>query len=303
MNLLSIRLLAIFLILFSINNSNAEVVDRVIAVVNEDVITKTELEDATETFFPDPKDRPQKEVIITQLIEQILLEQEAKKNGITISEAEVDRGVELVKNQFNLNEQDFNEVLKKQNLTPELFREQWRTQMLGNKLIKSKLQGQVAVTEDEIRKYYEENYGKIEPSEEVHIAHILIPSDQEEKAIEVANMAKSGEDFESLAKEHSIDTISAEKGGELGYFKKGDLVEPLENATQNAEIGEIVGPISSPSGFHIIKILDKTESGEDIKYIENRNSIREVIYEKKATEALKNWLEEMKNQAYIEVKY
>ena len=60
MNLLSIRLLAIFLILFSINNSNAEVVDRVIAVVNEDVITKTELEDATETFFPDPKDRPQK---------------------------------------------------------------------------------------------------------------------------------------------------------------------------------------------------------------------------------------------------
>ena len=303
MNSLSINLLIIFLFISSINISNAEVVDRVIAVVNEDVITKTELEDATEVFFPDPKDRPQKEVILTQLIEQILLEQEAKKNGITISDAEVDRGVELVKNQFNLNEQDFNEVLKKQNLTPELFREQWRTQMLGNKLIKSKLQGQVAVTEDEIRKYYEENYGKIEPGEEVHIAHILIPSDQEEKAIEVTNMAKSGEDFESLAKEYSIDTISAEKGGELGYFKKGDLVEPLENATQNAEIGEIVGPINSPSGFHIIKVLDKTESGEDIKFIENRNSIREVIYEKKATEALKNWLEEMKNQAYIEVKY
>ena len=303
MNSLSINLLIIFLFISYIKISNAEVVDRVIAVVNEDVITKTELEDAIEIFFPDPKDRPQKEVIITQLIEQILLEQEAKKNGITISEAEVDRGVELVKNQFNLNEQDFNEVLKKQNLTPELFREQWRTQMLGNKLIKSKLQGQVAVTEDEIRKYYEENYGKIEPEKEVHIAHILLPSDQEEKAIEVANMAKSGEDFKSLAKEHSIDTISAEKGGELGYFKKGDLIKPLENATQNAEIGKIVGPINSPSGFHIIKILDKTESGEDIKFIENRNSIREVIYEKKAEEALKNWLEEMKNQAYIEVKY
>lgn len=302
MNSLSINLLIIFLFISSIKISNAEVVDRVIAVVNEDVITKTELEDATEIFFPDPNNRPQKEVIITQLIEQILLEQEAKKNGITISEAEVDRGVELVKNQFNLNDQDFNEVLKKQNLTPELFREQWRTQMLGNKLIKSKLQGQVAVTEDEIRKYYEENYGKIEPGEEVHIAHILIPSDQEEKAIEVANMAKSGEDFESLAKEYSIDTISAEKGGELGYFKKGDLVEPLENATQNAEIGEIIGPINSSSGFHIIKILDKTESGEDIEFIENRNSIREVIYEKKAEEALKNWIEEMKNQAYIEVK-
>lgn len=302
MNCLSINLLIIFLFIFSINISNAEVVDRVIAVVNEDVITKTELEDATEIFFPDPNNRPQKEVIITQLIEQILLEQEAKKNGITISEAEVDRGVELVKKQFNLNEQDFNVVLKKQNLTPELFREQWRTQMLGNKLIKSKLQGQVAVTEDEIRKYYEENYGKIEPGEEVHIAHILIASDQEEKAIEVANMAKSGEDFESLAKEYSIDTISAEKGGELGYFKKGDLVEPLENATQNADTGEIIGPINSSSGFHIIKILGKTESGDDIKFIENKNSIREIIYEKKAEEALGNWLEEIKNQAYIEVK-
>lgn len=299
----------VFILLFlsSADISSArDVIDGVIAVVNDDVITLSEFEKRLP--HQNVKITPQQEkTILDQMIEQKLLEQEADKAGIKVSESEVDQGIQNVMGKFNLTDEQMKDVLAKENLTPEQFRDQWRLQILSQKLIGAKLQGQLAVTEDEIEEYYKANYGSGERVDEVKIAHILITPEAaggeaqaKQRAEEVAEMAKSGEDFANLAREYSNDTMSSVKGGELGYFRKGDLVESLENAAYSTPVGEISGPIESPAGYHIIKVLDKKTSEGTLETY--REEIKEKLYREKAQKELSAWIDEVKGSAYIDLR-
>src|SRR3990172_1567272 len=149
-------------------------IDKVAAVVNEDVITLSELKETASTTNQNPEDTQVQSQILELMIEERLLQQEAKKLGIQVTEKEIDAAVEEVKRRYNLTDEQMDEALKKQNLTPESFREQWRRQLLHNKLIGTQVQGQIAITEDEIKEYYEEKGGELESLEEIRIAHILI---------------------------------------------------------------------------------------------------------------------------------
>jgi parvulin-like peptidyl-prolyl isomerase len=244
------------------------------------------------------------------MIEERLLQQEAKKLGIQVTDKEIDAAIEQIKTRYNLTEDQMVDVLKKQNYTPESFRDQWRRQLLSNKLMGSKVQGQIAVTEDEIKKYYEENQGDLKLEEEIRIAQILIPVESaenekqaENQALDVAKMAKSGEDFGMLAKQYSKDPSSADRGGDLGYFNKSDMVPELGDALAEAPVGEIIGPLRSQAGFVIIKVVDKKSA--DISSLDPdkvREQIREKLYQKKVEESIKAWLETVKKTAYIEKK-
>ena len=283
-------------------------IDKVAAVVNEDVITLSELKEIASTTNQNPEDTQVQSQVLELMIEERLLQQEAKKLGIQVTEKEIDAAVEEVKRRYNLTEEQMDEALKKQNLTPESFREQWRKQLLHNKLIGTQVQGQIAITEDEIKEYYEEKGGELESLEEIRIAHILITveSPDEEKqaenqALEIAKLAKSGEDFSELAKQFSKDTSSAERGGDLGYFKKGDMVVELEKAVIGTRIGEIVGPVRSTAGYHVIKVIDKKMV--EANSLDNaKEEIRERIYQEKVEESIKAWLENVKKTAYIDKK-
>lgn len=310
-----------------------ETIDRVVAIVNDDVITLSELREMALSINPTSTAPIDENAVLQQLIEQKLFEQEAEKHGIKVSEAELDASIEQVKQKYNLNGEQMTEVLKKQNLTPESFREQWRLQTLGNKLLESQLKNKIVVTDDEVIKYYNENYGGSAttgdttsstvsaetPAEQVRIAHILISADSpdaEKRAEEVAELAKSGKDFGELAKQYSDDNLSADKGGDLGYFKRGDLIEALEVTVDNTPVGEVSGPVESPAGYHIIKVLERTKpesAGKESKPDEKsdkvpaideatRKEITETLYRQKAEAQLKEWLDKIKEEAYIEVK-
>lgn len=303
-------LVSLWLFSFSKPSISGEVIDRVVAVVNDDVITLSELKEEVQIFDnKSPGDTQTQGQVLENMIEVKLLEQEAKKLGIHVTEKDVDAAIDGVKAKFNLTDEQLAELLKKQNLTPQAFREQWRRQLLANKLIGAQLQGQIAVTEDEIKKYYEENRGKLESSSEIRIAHILIPvasQDDEEQAQklaqEVAKLAISGKDFGELAKKYSKDASSAGNGGDLGYFKKGELAEVVEKAIEEAPVGEIVGPIRSSDGYHIIKVIDKKSSETASLDKSKEDEIRETLYQQKVENAIKAWLEDVKKTAYIEKK-
>ena len=306
-----------------------ETIDRVVAIVNDDVITLSELREMALSINPTSTEPIDENAVLQQLIEQKLFEQEAEKHGIKVSEAELDASIEQVRQKYNLNGEQMTEVLKKQNLTPESFREQWRLQTLGNKLLESQLKNKIVVTDDEVINYYEENHGGSAttsgtvsaemPAEQVRIAHILISGgspDAEKKAGEVAELAKSGQDFGELAKQYSDDNLSADKGGDLGYFKRGDLIETLEVTVDNTPVGEVSGPVESPAGYHIIKVLERTKSesaekesktdekSDKVPAIDEatRKEITETLYRQKAEAQLKEWLDKIKEDAYIEVK-
>lgn len=296
-----------------------ETVDRVVAVVNEDVITLSELRDMALSLNPTSTQPLNDKELLDKMIEQKLFEQEAQKKGITVSEAELDASIEGVKMRYNLNDQQMAEVLKKQGLTPEGFREQWRAQTLSNKLLESQLKNKIVVTDDEIRRYYERNYlGNTSSSafddEQVRIAHIMIAyktQDAEQVAKQVADLAKSGEDFDNLAEKFSDDSSSADNGGDIGYFKKGDLIDSMEYAVVATPVGSVTGPVESPAGYHIIKVLERTEpdyetaSDEELVSIDDstKEEIRETLMREKAQNQLQSWLEGMRENAYIENKY
>lgn len=309
-----------------------ETVDRVVAVVNDDVITLSELREMALSINPTSTEPIDENSVLQQMIEQKLFEQEADKHGIKVTEAELDASIKQVQEKFGLNDEQMVEVLKKQNLTPESFREQWRLQTLGNKLLESQLKNKIVITEEEIKEYYVENYGGSAPETgaapvaettqggQVKIAHILISAktpDAEKKASEVTELAKSGRDFGELAKEYSDDNLSSDKGGDLGYFRKGDLIETLEVAVDTTPVGGVTGPVESPAGYHVIKVLERTEpektekaekdSDSDSGKVlaiddQTRKEITDAIYRKKAEAQLKTWLDKIKEEAYIEVK-
>lgn len=328
MNLMKNKLLKITALLFVACIMSApvyaqEVIDRVVAIVNDDFITLSELRETSLSLNPTSTEPVDERTVLNQMVESKLFEQEAKKRGITVSEEELNASIEQVRNRYNLTEDQMEEVLKKQNLTPESFREQWRMQTLGNKLLESQLRNKIVVTDDEIKEYYEQNYGEIDYSsyveekseEEVEIAHILISPDTpdaEGKAQEVARKAKSGDDFGTLAREYSDDSFTADKGGNLGTFKKGDLIEQLEVAVERTPEGKVSGPVQSPAGYHIIKVLNRTkpenkkkdEKSDDDLFISDseKEEIRQIIHRQKAEEQLKTWLTEMRENAYVEIK-
>lgn len=284
---------------------NAKVlVDKIAAVVNDEIITLSELEAETERTNRLSQEKVDKKFVLQRLIDEKVLNREASERGVTISDEELDILFEQVKQQNNFDEETMMEELAKKNITKEDLKLQWKTQMLTRRLIDAEMKGKIAVTEDEILEYYRANYGEVEFGSQVRIAHILIPIEEEnayENAVNIAQEARSGKSFSKLAEQYSKDPVSAPKGGDLGYFNKGDLVYELESAIERTEVGEITDPVETSSGYHIVKVLEKQKSSET-SLGGYREEIRQTIYNQKSEEFLKNWVEKRREGVYIDIK-
>lgn len=306
--MLKIRMtmLMALLTLFSGLSYATEVIDRIVAIVNDDIIT---LSDFNKYIVSLPKQTVEinKDQALNDLVEQMILTQEAAKLGITVTDAEIDRSIENVKGRLDMSDEQMNEMLNKQNLTTEQFRNQWRLQILSGKLVSTLVKGRIAVTDEEIKDLYKQYYGEIENADEVEIAHILISFDASEeqqalqKANKVAELAKSGANFSKLVSEYSDDTFSKDKEGVLGYFNKGELVSELEDVVSVTEVGKTSGPVKTISGFHIIKVLDRNTLDES-SVDQYREQLRQEIYKQKVTEELEKYIAGIRENAYIEIK-
>lgn len=283
-----------------------EVIDRVAGQVNDEVITLSDIKNFASKHNLNPEDEDIQRKLLDQLIELAIINQEAAKRGITVSDKDVNLAIESVKVRHGLTDEDMNTLLKTQNMTPEIFKEQWRLQLLNQKLMNRVIGGNIPVTEDEIIKVYEERHGKMSPEETVRISHILIRpegmSNEEARAMaeEVAKKAKDGDDFDDLVNAYSMDPASVKKGGDLGHFKKGEMVEVLDEAIGNADKGTVIGPVLSTAGYHIIKVTDKSVTGEINIDAALKEEIRDEIYKRKVEKTLKEWVNKTKKTAYIE---
>lgn len=303
-----IKILTFTALLFLISAMSyaTEVIDRIVAIVNDDLITLSDLNKYL-ISIPEQTVEISKEQALNDLVEQMILNQEATKLGITVTDAEIDRSIENVKTKLGMTDEQMDEMIAKQNLTNEQFRNQWRLQILSGKMMKSIVKGRIAVTDEEIENLYTEYYGEIEIADETEIAHILISFDtaSEEQALQeankVADLAKSGSNFGKLAFEYSDDNFSKDKGGVLGYFKKGELVSELEDLVANTEVGKVSGPLKTISGFHIVKVLDRKTLDES-SVDQHSEQLRQEIYKQKVTEELQKYIAGIREKAYIEIK-
>lgn len=319
---LKIWMFLVFMALVILPESlRAEVIDRVMAVVNGKVITLSELTEreapfvkqAAETFSGAERDKRLAEIrkkVSDSLIEDLLLEQEAEKLGLKVSDRDIDDAIDDVKKQNSLDDEGLKVALKKEGLTYEGYRVQIKKQIEKSRVIGQQVRSKVSVSEKDLADYYERNQRMFLKDEEVKISHILfvVPDMASASAIEgirkeaidVLEMARSGKDFQELAKKYSEDS-SAQEGGSLGFFKRGQILPAFEEAAFSLKKGEISDLVRTTYGFHIIRVDDVKEA-----LLEPFESVKEKVRSAVTSEMLeqryKEWMEELKKSALIEVK-
>ena len=283
----------------------AEIVEKVVAVVNERVITLSELRRDIRDSARDLS-QVDGEKALDEMIDRILLDQQAFARKISVTDAEVETSMKRRREDLKLDEKSVEEELRKQNMTEKSFFRQWKYQLLSRKLLDSSMQGSIAVTEKEIEEHHREHYGEedLASGERTRIAHVLIAREREDAAEvlgRVMELARGGEPFENLAAQYSMDEASAQRGGDLGYFAKGDLVPELESAAAETPVGEIAGPVETGLGYHVIKVLERSEDGR-ASASRYRNRIRQEIYMRKVEEFVSSWLSDLRENSYVETK-
>ncbi|MGH7413281.1 MAG: peptidylprolyl isomerase [Candidatus Rokuibacteriota bacterium] len=296
-----------------------DVVDRVIAVVNNDAITQYELDEAELYYLAETRERMSdgearkalRARLLQNLIENRIQLQQAEREKVLVEEPELAEAVgEIMKKLKAKDEQEFEAMIKSQGLTIEGVRKRMRDQLMVQRVVRRKVALRISVTEQEIDKYLVENRGKLETGLTFEARHILVQPDPAKgedgwtaarmKADEIYAHLLEGEDFIELAKKHSNDP-SGKDGGSLGSLKRGELAAGIEEAILALPPGEASPPFRSKIGYHIFR-LDSRDALTGDALAQVRGQIREILYRQKYDARLKDWLVEIKQRAIIDIR-
>ena len=221
--------------------------------------------------------------ILEKLIMEKLVEKESTALNITVSDEEIETKMAEYVEEMN-GQEKFNEFLESIQLSEEYFKANLRKEILFDKY-RAEVLKDVSVSEDSIKEYFEANKENLVV---IRASHILV--DSEEKGLTALGRLNNGEDFEKVAKDVSMDG-SAQIGGDLGYFPKGQMIPEFEDAAFELKEGETSGLVKTEVGYHIIKLADKKDSYEDLK-----DDIALVLKE----DAYKGKMQELRDKAKVE---
>lgn len=303
------------------NASTGTVVNAIAAIVNDEVVTLFEVDNESQLLVReaekksavDAATRAQiRRAALDHLIEKRLLDQKIKELNITVSEEEINQAINDVKRQNNMASQDvLVSALASQGLTFEQYRSQLREQIEKLKLVSMEVRAKIQVGETEMRAYYEANRARYTEEDTFRARHIFFrtnekaPADEIKKTMTTALMvltdAKSGKDFVELARSYSEDPAARKDGGDLGVFKKGDMMPELETAILGMQPGEVSELVSTPAGLHIIKLEERT-TGKIKPFESVKTEIEDALYRKKSEERFSQWAKDLRAKASIEVK-
>jgi parvulin-like peptidyl-prolyl isomerase len=244
-----------------------------------------------------------------QVLQLELVRAYAEDNGITASEEEVrtvvEEELELLRQQVEQQaeaqgqdpEEAFQQALEANNLTEEQLRQNVEEQVRQNDIalvrkVQAEVSGDARPSERDLRDYYDQNLEAQFTEQEARcIRHILFNPDQRERAEDVKGRLEDGGNFEELAREFSQDPGSAEEGGSLGCVPQGQFVPEFDEAAFGAETGEVVGPVETEFGFHLIEVTEIQEASET-PFAEARPEIEEQLTLQNEAEGFQRWFEE-----------
>ena len=235
-----------------------------------------------------------KQQILQQLLRNELLSLICYEMGIKVNEEAINAEIAKIRSNYD-SDDTFKKVIENFGYTMDELRTDVSLQLSYELMATSLIQSQ-KITEEELQQYYQANIRKFSEQEQVRAYHILV--DTKEKAEEIFKRIKGGEDFTKLAKENST-CPSASKGGDLGYFGRGQMVPEFENAAFALKIGEIGGPINTSFGWHIIKVVEKKPAVVH-KYEEVKEDVKKTILEQRKFQSAMEYVEKRWNESKIE---
>jgi peptidyl-prolyl cis-trans isomerase C len=246
--------------------------------------------------------------VLDDLVAYRLLKQEVVARQMTASDAEVDARIGAFKQQMG-SEANFRAALQAQQLTEAKLREDAKTDILVNKLLEQEVTQKLLVKPSDIATFYEKNPDRFQQSESVRAAHILVlvPQDADEKTRAAAKAraeaalkaAKAGQDFAQLAKRYSNDA-SAQRGGDLGFIPKGQMVPAFEAAAFALEPGQVSDLVETQFGYHVIKALEKRPA-RVVPFVEAAAQIEQFLQQQQRQEKSKALVEQLKSKGKVEI--
>jgi parvulin-like peptidyl-prolyl isomerase len=294
----------------------SEVIEEIIAVVNDDIITLTDFKIAESRlrFMLSQRYRGEeleekfekaRANLLDQLISEILLLQEAKKKDLNVEE-EVKLFIENFKKENNIDSDDeLRKEMAREGINFDAWRKEIEKQFLQQKIIMLEVDYKISLTDTELVNYYKQHKEEFTQPAEVRLKGIYLSKDnknnQELKKIsqEILKKLNQGVDFSILASQYS-EGPEREKNGELGFFKKGELNKLFEDVVFKLNPGEVTPWLKTEQGWYLFKVVEKKEA-KISPFEEVKEKIREKIFMQKKQEKIKEFLTKLRENSYIKI--
>jgi len=303
--------LTVFVFVLMANSANADVVERVVATVNNEAIFLSDLRKRAVPFLPQVAEASTEtermarlkelyEELLTFLVDEQLIRQLASSGGIRVTDADVDNAIENLRLQNNMTEEEFKEALESQGLSQGQYRRDLKRQLIRLKVMNERVRSRVNVTEEQVRSRYEQR-ARAEGSElRFQVSHVVVPVAEGASAIQVAAKRQEAETLRaSLTPENFNARAPQLGGGDLGWLTQGDLPEELERALQPLNAGEISDPVRGGSGFHIFFLQDRQVGAGFPSYDEMKQELYREMLDAAMTRQEKIFLDEIRRKAVI----
>ncbi|HGJ66206.1 TPA: hypothetical protein ENS27_12635 [bacterium] len=316
--LMNLIIIAIIISLF-ITNTEAKIIERILVIVNDEIITQTEFDDRldrTREMFRQvykytdaklaqevEKAKPQ---LLDTMIDEMLFVQDAVKRSIQITDAQVLKEIDTLKKQFK-SDQEFNQALEAEGYTLDSLKREKKRELLLRELINQQFVSDLTVTDDEVRKFYQENKDQFPGRHDViKLKHLFLKfnftQENKDKAKQKAEMVldqiKNGADFTEMVAKYSDDPATKANKGDMGYIMplKGEFPE-IEDVASKLNVGQVSDLIETINGYNIIKVTDKRNDGGIRIQIIFVSILSDQSEEKRVEDKINSILQELNNGA------
>ncbi len=301
----------------------SQLLDRVVAVVNNEAITQSELDALLMPVYEQYRKEFQGQTLaqkmndartklLNQLIEDRLVYQEASKegSGIEVNETEITNQFEEVKKQIPPG-QSFEDMLSVQGLSVSEFKQRIRRQTMIRRLQDKEIRSRVVVSPSEIETYYKEHSAEFSDQEQIKIRSLTVKKNFEakEKGLtdegalnkikELRQKIQNGEAFASIATQFSEDT-RAKDGGMSDWIKRGEMIPEIDKVIFSMKVGDTSEMVETSMGYHLFQVVERKEAYKR-KLEEVRDDIHATLYRKKFQDRFNEWMNELKRNAYISI--
>lgn len=298
----------------SMAQAKAENIDRVVAVVNSEIITDSEVVEQMNGLKHEflargktlPEDSVLRKKVIDQLVYKTLQLQVAKRAELKVEQDEMTAAMNQIAKRNHVDLSEMRKQMEAQGMTYSQFRKDLKTQLLMQKLQQRSLASKVNVTEKEVKEAQQKMLSELGDKNQYHLADILIslpdgPSSEQvlkakQKAEKILTEIEKGGDFSKIATKQS-DAQESLDGGDMGWRQIAGIPSLFTDKVKRMNEGDVRGPIRAPNGFHIIKLVGIKTDAKKPSVAE----VRSMIFQRKMNEQLNDWLHELRDSSYVKI--
>ena len=298
-----------------------KVIDRIVAVVNEDIILLSELNDRVAPYaqrirqqkYSEDKEREMlfkvREDMLNRLVDEKLTDQEIKRNDIQVDDAQIDNTIERIKAANYFTDEDLRGFLEQEQMTMEQYRDQIKEQILRTRLVNYEVKSKIVVTEEDIRDYYDSHPEIYGGKLHYHLRNILLrvpgfstTSEKqaiEERIINVREQIVNGESFADMARSVSEGPAAA-NGGDIGEFETSSLSPQIQAALEGLKAGQTTAVLDTDLGFQLfyVEAINRDE-GKPLDDV--REEIYQKLYKEDVDRKFLSWLETLRERSHIKI--